>query len=325
MARRGKQAHGRSGTRTLLICSEEASAYARLVRAAGLPGLRIRIARGVRELRSGLRLAHLLLAEPHRVAPYLDRAPVLQWVQSTWAGVEQLIEPCRRLGVSLTGVRGIFGPPICEYVMAYVLAIERRLFEAKEDQRRRRWRPRPYRSLQGLTMGVMGMGSIGRQVADMAARFGMNVRGLRRRGGPVRGRASVYGLQRQKEFLRGLDYLVAALPLTPQTEALFERRFFRLLGKQTVFINVGRGAQMVEEDLIKALRAGRLRGAVLDVFQREPLASSSPLWRLPGVHLTPHNAAKSFPEQVAPIFIDNYRRFVRGRALRHRVDLDRGY
>jgi phosphoglycerate dehydrogenase-like enzyme len=209
--------------------------------------------------------------------------------------------------------------------MAHILAIERCLFETRDDQKRRRWRPRPYRGLAGLELGVMGLGSIGRDVARTATAFGMRVRGLSHGGRRVPGVQRVFGRARMAEFLRGLDYLVAALPLTPATESIFDGRFFRRLGPGAVFINVGRGRQVVEEDLARALRERRLRGAVLDVFRREPLPRRSPLWGLPGACVTPHNAAESFPSQVAPIFIENYRRWRAGRPLLHRVNLCRGY
>lgn len=316
---------GKDGPRTLLICSEDGEAYARLVRRARLPGLRVRVARDERQARALLPSARLLLADPGAVAAHLERGRALEWIQSTWAGVEELIEPCRRLGVPLTGVRGIFGPLIREYVMAYILAIERSLFPVREDQRRRRWLKRPYRGLEGLALGVLGLGSIGRDVAAAASFFGMRVRGLRRGGRPITGVPQVYAPGRMAAFLRGLDYLVACLPMTAETESLFDYRFFRRLGPRAVFINVGRGAQVVEEDLVRALRERRLRGAVLDVFRREPLPRTSPLWRLKDVYLTPHNAGESFPEQVAPIFIENFRRFMAGRPLLYRVDLRQGY
>lgn len=311
--------------RTLLICEDEAAEYARLIRRARPPGLRIRTARRPAEVAARIPAAHLLLGEPGLVADQLSRAPRLEWVQSTWAGVEDLVEACRRRGVPLAGVKGVFGPLIREYVMAYILANERHLLAVAEDQERRRWRPRPYRGLTGLELGVMGLGSIGRDVARAGTAFGMNVRGLSLGGRRVPGVRRVFKGSRIAGFLRGLDYLIAALPLTPATESLFDYRFFRRLGPQAVFINVGRGRQVVEEDLARALRERRLRGAVLDVFRREPLPRSSPLWRLPGVRVTPHNAAVSFPAQVAPIFIENYRRWRAGRPLLHRVDLRRGY
>jgi phosphoglycerate dehydrogenase-like enzyme len=296
-----------------------------LVRAGRLPALRVRVARDERQTRTLLPSAELLLADPGRVASRLHTARRLRWVQSTWAGVEDLIAPCRRLGVPLTAARGMFGPLIRDYVLAYVLAIERRLFETRDDQRRRRWSRCACRGVYGLEIGVMGLGTIGREVARACRRLGMQVRGLSLRGSRVAGVPRVYPAGRLGDFLNGLDYLVAALPLTSRTRSMFNARFFRRLGPRAVFINVGRGGQVVEADLARALRRGELRGAVLDVFEREPLPRRSPLWRLPGLLLTPHNAAVSFPEQVAPLFIANYRRYIAGRPLLHRVDLERGY
>ncbi|MCZ6779647.1 MAG: D-2-hydroxyacid dehydrogenase [Acidobacteria bacterium] len=311
-------------TRTLLISSEDGPALARLIRAARLPGLRILRAASAGRFRVLLPRAHIVLGEPHRIVSHLTHASALEWVQSTWAGVERLVEPCRRMRLALTGVKEVFGPLISEYVMAYVLAIERGLFDMRARQIRRQWIDRPYRPLRGLEIGILGLGSIGVEVAATARCFGIRVRGLRRSGRPVRG-VTVFSPGRMTEFLRNLDYLVATLPMTPQTESFFDRRFFSRMDPRTVFINVGRGAQVVEEDLAAALRRHRLRGAVLDVFRKEPLPRTSPLWRLPGVYITPHNAAELFPEQIAPIFIENYRRYRAGRRLLHRINLRKGY
>jgi len=311
-------------TRTLLIGSEDGPALARLIRAARLPGLRILRAANAGRFRVLLPRAQIVLGEPQRIASHLDHAPVIEWVQSTWAGIERLVEPCRRRRLVLTGVKRVFGSLISEYVMAYVLALERGLFDMRAQQLKGRWTARPYRPLRGLEIGILGLGSIGTEVAATARRFGIRVRGLRRSGRPVRG-VAVFAPAKMKQFLWNLDYLVATLPTTPQTESYFDRRFFSRMDPRTVFINVGRGAQVVEEDLAAALRRRSLRGAVLDVFRKEPLPRSSPLWRLPGVYITPHNAAESFPELIAPIFIENYRRYRAGRRLLHRIDLRKGY
>jgi phosphoglycerate dehydrogenase-like enzyme len=212
-----------------------------------------------------------------------------------------------------------------EYVFGYILALERSLFEMRDDQRRRIWREMPYRSLQGRRLGICGTGDIGRHLAKTARHFGMEVWGYRRRTAPCPAFDRTFSPDAFREFLAGPDYMVIALPLTPDTRRLFDRQALSAMKETAVLINVGRGSIVSEQDLARAVQRGRIRGAVLDVFETEPLPEESPLWTLPGVFVTPHNAAFSFAEDIIAIFLENYQRFRRGASLRHVVDPGRGY
>ncbi|MEZ5480246.1 MAG: D-2-hydroxyacid dehydrogenase [Thiolinea sp.] len=313
---------------TLLILSPEAEAYARLLARHDLPELTILQATTVQQARPQLSSVNLLMGLPEYLAAVLAETPQLQWVQSTSAGVNELCVAGLRRDYQLTNARGVFGELMSEYVFAYLLAQERKLLDYARHQQAGEWvayNRYPYRRLSELTLGVIGLGSIGQQVARTGAHFGMRVLGMKRTPEPVPAVEQVYGLEQLAEFLPQLDYLVMVLPATPETRHFAHAEFFRLLKPEAVLINVGRGATLDETALVQALDAGQLRQAVLDVFETEPLPPHSPLWTHPGVVLTPHVSALSFPAQIAGLFVENYRRFLRGAALQYPVDFARGY
>ncbi|HLO02083.1 MAG TPA: NAD(P)-dependent oxidoreductase, partial [Symbiobacteriaceae bacterium] len=175
-------------------------------------------------------------------------------------------------------------------------------------------------------LGVAGIGSIGQGVARRAAALGLHVVGLGRRG---RADGSLfkatYTPDRLLEFCRGLDFLAITLPLTPETEGLFGAEALAALNPGALVLNAGRGRVVQEEALLGALRGGHLGGAVLDVFATEPLPPTHPLWREPGVTITPHIAGPSVPVEVADYFMQNYARFTGGAPLTGEIDRTRGY
>lgn len=309
----------------LLVPPAETGNYRELLQAAALPGLELVLPADVDEARRRAPECTLLLGVPARVAEVLDAATRLRWVQSTYAGVEALCRPGLRRDYLLTGIKGVFGPLVREYVFGWILALERQLFATRVNQRRGRWEPLPYRGLGGQRLGVAGLGSLGRAVVDSANHFGMRVRGFRSSPGECPGVERVYAGGEWPQFLAGLDYLVLALPHTAATTGLVDAAALACLPRGAVLVNVGRGSAVVEQELAAALASGALRAAVLDVFATEPLPAESPLWRLENAYLTPHNAALSFPEAIVGVFADNYRRFVAGQPLQHAVDFERGY
>jgi phosphoglycerate dehydrogenase-like enzyme len=309
----------------LLILARDSGAYEELVRGARLPGLEIGSCETAEEALKYVEGCNIILGEPRRIAPVVDRARELVWVQSTFAGVEPLVASSKRSDYVLTGVKGVFGTIMSEYLFAYLLARERHLFETRENQKKRIWKEIPYKALRNSLLGICGMGSIGAHIARTAKGFGMEVWGYTRSGKAKEGIDRVFDQTRFKEFLAGPDFIVVALPGTPQTFHLFDRDAFLAMKDSAVLINVGRGSIVSEADLARALEEGAIGGAVLDVFEEEPLPEKSPLWTLPEVFITPHNAALSFPEDIVGIFADNYRRFVRGEALIHTIDFKRGY
>lgn len=309
----------------IVVVSAEAPDYVDLLKSKPLDDASIIGFDDVEQARTAVSDCDIMLGEPSLVARLLDDAPELAWVQSTFAGVEPLCRSGLRRDYVLTGVKGIFGPLMSEYVFAHILARERRLFDARADQGRRRWHPLPYRSLQGLVMGICGFGSIGRHIAGTAVRFGMRVHAYKRSAESDDLVECVYTGEQLPDFLRDLDYLVLALPSTSRTRHLIDGNALGAMKSSATLINVGRGDAVSESDLVEALEDGRLAGAVLDVFEREPLPESSRLWTLDTVTVTPHAAAVSFPRDIVEIFHENFARFREGRTLDAVIDFSRGY
>jgi len=300
----------------LLILSKDAEAYRALIAAAELPGLAV-----VSDQSS----CDLVLGEPALVAPVIDRVPQVAWVQSTWAGVEPLLDPRLRRDYVLTNARGVFGGLMSEYVFAYALAHERHLFDKHDAQRSRRWDPTPHGTLRGKTIGLLGVGSIGAAIAKTARHFGMRVKGYTRSSETSPDVDAYFHGDALAAFASDLDYLVSVVPNTGKTRKLVDARLIAALPPRAVFINPGRGATVDEAALAEALRARRIAGAVLDVFEREPLPPDHEFWTLPNVRITSHTAALSVPEDIAPVFVDNYRRFAAGAPLRYVVSFADGY
>lgn len=309
----------------LLILSPEAEYYQQLLAPYTLTELHIQLATHPDFVLNNLDNINLVLGDPPWLAPLLPQLPKLQWVQSTFAGVNALCKPELRSDYLLTNVKGVFGQLISEYVFGYMLALERDVLRAYQQQTKRLWQPFPYRSLAGLKIGIAGLGDIGQQVATTAKHFSMYVKGLRLSPTPLSGIDELYTLHEFNAFLQDLDYLVITLPATAQTQHLFNAAAFAALKPEAVVINVGRGACIDQAALAHSLQTKQLRAAVLDVFEEEPLAASDPLWALEQVYITPHQAAVSFPEDIVKIFVQNYQRFQQGQTLDYLIDFQKGY
>jgi phosphoglycerate dehydrogenase-like enzyme len=225
----------------------------------------------------------------------------------------------------LTNARGVFGRLMSEYVFAYLLAHERRLLEKHASQQQRRWDPAPPGTLRGKRLGLLGVGTIGRALAATAKHFGMRVSGYTRGSEGCADVDEYFHGDDRLAFAADLDYLATVIPSTAQTRRLVDAALLAALPSRAVFVNPGRGAVVDEAALAKALIHGRLAGAVLDVFDQEPLPPDHVLWTLPNVLITSHTAALSVPADIAPIFIDNYHRFAQAQPLRYQVDFDAGY
>ncbi len=309
----------------LLILAADATKYTALVNAAGLPQLEISTAADAAMGQSLVAGCNIILGDPNLVSKVLASADRLEWVQSSWAGVDHLCAADLRRDYILTNSKGMFGPLISEYIMTYVFALERQVSRMRDNQLQRRWQPFAYRPAKDIRLGIIGLGSIGRQLALTARHFGIRVTGLNRSGKPCDAVETVYTADDLAGFLAGLDYVVLTLPATPETRHLINAVSLKMMKPSAVLMNIGRGNSINEADLVQALRDGVISGAVLDVFENEPLSRESPLWLLPNVHITPHTSAISFPDQIAQTFIDNYQRFLRNEPLLHVVDFELGY
>jgi D-2-hydroxyacid dehydrogenase (NADP+) len=269
------------------------------------------------------------LIQPARVAA----AQNLRWVQTYSAGVEWLLTPeLRARGeLALTNTRGIHAQPIAEHVFGMMLAFTRNLHGAVKLQLQQRWEPEPLRrrmsSLDGKTLAILGLGAIGRRVAQIGAAFGMNVLGYRRSAGSAAFVERVYGEGELLELLARADFLINALPETATTHKLVGARELAALPAHAVVINIGRGATMDTPALVEALRGGKLAFAGLDVTDPEPLPADHPLWSMENVLITPHYAGAhlDYQERAVNIFLNNLARYQRGEALDNLVDKDAGY
>jgi phosphoglycerate dehydrogenase-like enzyme len=227
--------------------------------------------------------------------------------------------------------------PIAEYIVAGVLYLFRGLDIAVDQQRRAEWNKKPFvgessplREVAGARVLIVGAGGIGSEAAARLAALGARCVGVRRRpslGKPL-GFDRVVGFAEVDAELHDSDVIVLAAPLTEQTRGFLNASRLDRLSRRAIVINIARGALIDESAFIERLRDGRLRGAVLDVFLEEPLASDSPLWQLRNVLVTPHVSPVSpgrFWMRELDLFLDNWQRFVRGESLRNVVDKRAGY
>lgn len=267
----------------------------------------------------------IILGEPQLVSQILEAASQLRWVQSCWAGVDSLCQPGLRRDYLLTGVTGQFGQLISEYITGYLFALERGFFEMRANQLESNWKPLPYRRPHDLTVGIIGLGSIGRQLARTVSGFGFKVTGMNTTGKPYQYVDQVYTRDHSDEFFTGVDYLVVTLPATAQTKHFINARVLQKMQPSAVLMSVGRGSVVDEDALIQALQRDEIRAAVLDVFETEPLPLESPLWSMPNVYVTPHVSAVSFPEDIIEVFKQNYLRYLNNESLQQVVDFERGY
>lgn len=212
-----------------------------------------------------------------------------------------------------------------EYVSLGVLALHRDFFDYQEAKAAGVWKPLEVPPASSRTIGVMGMGALGRAVLERLASYGFDLRGWNRSLRVMDGVESFAGPDQLQPFLAGCDVLICLLPLTPATKGILNRELFSLLPVGAALINVGRGPHLVDADLLEALDAGQLSRAILDVTEPEPLPAEHPFWAHPRVFLTPHVASMTQPESAAPILLENVRRHQRGEPLMDVIDRSRGY
>ena len=251
----------------------------------------------------------------------------LRWVQATAGGAGEQVRAAGLTEadlarVTITSAYGVHAGPLAEFAMFGLLAFARGLPRLLAGTQARRWEHYPVAELAGRTLLVVGLGSVGREVARLATAFGMHVIAINRTG-----RADVAGVDevRPPRFLADLlpvaHAVVVTLPLTGQTRDLIDAAAFTRMRTGAVLVNVGSGGVIDEQALARALQDGRLAGAALDVFATEPLPAGSPLWQLPNVLISPHTAALSVHEneRIAALFTENLRRYLRGDQMLGRV------
>lgn len=309
---------------SILVLGEDAHDYQALLKSLSEQGVAVDYATTPLAALDAYQDQRILLAQPDFAAAVIDNMPGIEWVQSSWAGIKPLLKT-RRRDYLLTGVKDVFGAQMAEYSLAYILAHEQKLAERTRRQLMHEWWHEPSASLVGKTLGIMGTGSIGSHIAHTARGVGLEVIGFSSSGEAREGFEQVFPSRELHTFLARSDYVVGVLPDTPATTGLMKTASFAAMKSSALFINIGRGNLVNEQDLDLALKEGQIAGAVLDVFRQEPLPQDSPLWHTPHLVITGHIAARSWPRDIAGIFLDNYQRFIGGKALNFQVDRIRGY
>jgi glyoxylate/hydroxypyruvate reductase A len=314
---------------TLLIaCSSRAEQFAAAVRELD-PDLEIRVAPSIGKASD---IGYALVWQPP--PGLLQTLPALQLIISVGAGVDSLLDDATLPVVPLVRfVDADLTARMAEYIALHVLFHHRRMSEFRELQSRRTWKYLPEPAARDVRVGIMGLGVLGSAAAEALRPFGYQLRGWSRTAKAIEGVTCFAGSHQLSAFLGETDILAVVLPLTPQTRGLLNRSMFNrmsLRGRSPllpgpVLINAGRGGLQVDEDILAALNAGELYAATLDVFEREPLASNSPLWSHPRVVVTPHNAAESSPSAIARYAVRQIRTLRQGGRLENLVHRARGY
>lgn len=283
------------------------------------------------------------------ILPSPEKAPRLRWVQLYSAGADRIVgTPLFQAPVTFTSASGVHAINMAEHLFSVVLAWFHHLPLVLEQQQQRQWPSNAERNtlfvpeeLWGKTIAIVGYGSIGRQVARLARAFGMHVLAIQRgtdhrdHGFQFPGVGDpegvfpdrYYTLDQLHATLHESDVVFIALPLTPQTQGLFDDAAFQAMKSTAFLVNLARGEICDEAALIRALAEKRIAGAALDVFHQEPLPANHPLWQLPNVFITPHIAGLTplYNQRVAMIFEENLRRYLAGKPLYNVVDKTQGY
>ncbi len=258
----------------------------------------------------------------------LPHMPKLRWVQALTAGVEGwLALPDMPPHLTLTCARGTHRESMPENILGALFHLTKPYAAIVEDQRRRQWTRRVAVPLNGKTLGILGLGAIGREVARLAAALGMHVIGTRRSGAPVAELAEVLPPERSEEVLARSDFVLLLLPATAETDNFMDARRLGRMKPGAWLLNFGRGQLIADTDLIDAVQSKQIAGAVLDVFRQEPLPPEHPFWATDGIIVLPHIGGlhPRRDEIVARLFVENLRRFLDGQPLKEAVDRAAGY
>ena len=260
--------------------------------------------------------------------PFLSEAPNLKWIQTLSAGVDQILTPkVIERNIPVTNTKGIHGIPISEYIFATLLSFNRELPKIQEQQKSKIWKKVTGNEIFGKTIGIVGLGAIGNEIAKRAKAFGMTVLGSKHSKTNEPLVDQLFGPDELDQLLPQCDVVVLALPSTEATQGLFDLEKFKLMRPTSIFINISRGDIVIESDLIKALQENIIKHAILDVFQTEPLPDTSPLWTLPNSTLTPHISASTpyYVDRAIDIFTANLKLYLEDKSLKNIIDPKKGY
>ena len=293
--------------------------------------------------------AHTQVLYTDRIIPNPELAPAMEWVQFHWAGIDKLLDAplLSKPGLKITTLSGAAAPQMAEYALAMLLALARGLptfasLQKKAEWPTDRWERYAPRELRTSTVGIVGYGSIGRQIAHLLRGFGATVLATKSdamhpadSGYAASGTGDpegdlvhrLYPAQATKSMVKGCDFILVTVPLTPSTRGLIGEKVLAAMKPGAYLIDISRGGVVNQAALIKALAEHKLAGAVLDVFAEEPLPGDHPLWKLPNVIITPHIAGMSvhYDERAAALFAENLTRFIADQPLHNLFDRTKGY
>lgn len=313
----------------ILLWTDSPAAYVEAIKTAGLAD-RLSIGTLPRKERpSAEQLAQTeVLMAPLVPAGILGAMPKLRWAQSMTAGVEGwLALPDLPAALTLTCARGTHRESMPENILGALLYVAKPYAAAVENQKRGQWVQTVAQPLMGKTLGILGLGEIGQEVARLASAFGMQVIGTKRRPAAMPHVEQVLPPEGTGEVLARSDFLLLLLPATVETDNFIEAKRLAVMKPHAWLLNFGRGHLIKDEDLIAALKDRKIAGAVLDVFRQEPLPADHPFWKTEGIIVLPHIGGPH-PQRdriVARLFVENLGRYLRNESLREVVDRKAGY
>lgn len=278
--------------------------------------------------------ADILLTYGEDVTPeLLQGMPNLKWIQVISAGLDLILfTALEERQITLTNARGIHAIPMSEYALGMILQLARKHYSFYDQQKSKKWDRTTLRidEVHGKTLGIVGLGAIGEEIAKKAKAFGMNVLGLRRRSGDASEYEYIDELipsEEKQRLFQASDYIVLLLPHTPQTEHFVGTEELASMKESAYLINMARGKIVDEDALLDVLSQNRIAGAVLDVFTEEPLAEEHPFWTLENVILTPHVSGRSplYMTRALDIFRYNLKHYPELEKLQNLIPLSRGY
>lgn len=261
----------------------------------------------------------------------LKNAPNIKWVQSLSVGLDALLhEEVRKSDIVITNTKGCTSVPIAEHTIAMMASLARGIHLMIRNQLDNRWAPTPITDLSGSTVGIIGYGEIGKQIAKRAKALDMFVIGCKKRPSKLSGEDpadKIVGLDHIDDVIAVADFLILALPSTPDTYQLINKERLAKMKESSFLINIGRGNTIEEEELIHLLNEKKIAGAALDVFEVEPLPHEHPLWEVENVIISPHNAffSPNTINRYMEVFLENIQRFKDGKDLINVVDKQLGY
>ncbi len=291
----------------------------------------IRICKNRDELQSHLPQTEILITLFNWPdAGMIRLASRLKWIQALTAGVDPFpLDEIKEQNILLTNGRGIHKIHIAEYAIAAMINLARNFHLMFRNQLNRKWdRSVPQDEINGCTVGIIGLGGIGQEIARKASMLGMRVVGVKHTPSPLEGVEHVYGPPQMEAVFKQSDYVINLLPYTPDTKGLIDKTMFAAMKKTACFINLGRGPTVNQPDLIAALQENKIRALFSDVYAEEPLPENSPLWEMENAVLTPHNAGVSqkYLTRAMDIVRHNLQVYVgHSGEMMNVVDLDRGY